>query len=188
MIVLPKGLFIFKRISNIKSENINDLIQIGNNLKRKIDIITDIEINKKLLNNNWVNIVDKPSELYDYIFVVDKIELAYNIYQEYSNFLNENHWFGYMLPIKNTAINYEQLNINKFKEIGYDAAIFPKVSSVLGGNMIIYFNNLQIKDNCQILTQIERGKNSIIWGNIFRACGFFNGTIKLEEHELQQSL
>lgn len=185
MIDLPKGLFIIKSPSQIQDKNINDLIDISIHLKRKIDIITDININDSLFDGTWARRIDSPDFNYNYVFVADIMELAYNTYQSIGSFLSLNRWAGFMNPISDSCINYnDAINLKSdIRVIGYDAAIIPMVKTNMGNNIFIIFNKLQTHDN-HILTQIDPGRHNIIWGNIFRACGFFNTKVKLEKHEL----
>lgn len=180
MLEFPRGLFILKESAKLNIENINGLIDISGQLKRKIDIITDIKINEDLFDGVWTRRLVVPQPPYNYILVADNLEMAYNNYIDVEKLTTKNHWTSYILPISDNPINYQQAsNIkNNILTIGYDAVMMPMVTAPIGGNMFVLFN----KDS--ILTQVDTGKHDIIWGNIFRACGCFNAKVKWEEHEL----
>lgn len=185
MIKLPIGLFILKKSSNIDHKNIEDLINISIQLRRKIDIFTDIKINDSLFDNHWCNKIEKYNDLYDYVFIADDFNNASNHFNNIKNNLKDKNWVGYMIPIKDKITNYNDTYIDKnsIKNIGYDSAIFPMIKNVIGNNSFIYFNKLQDNQD-NILTQVDSGNHNIIWGNIFRSCGFFSGRVYWEEHEL----
>jgi len=174
MINLPCGLFIIKY--NI---NINDLIDFCIENKRKVDLLTDLKIS--LPENDWINKIDIINKQYDYIFIMDKIEDVSN----YKHLCAK--WIGYMLPITNNSIKYENINQlkNKIINIGFNSLIVPNVVNIIGKDMMVLLNNLQNKDEFSILTQLN--SDQLIWSNIFRSCGFFNGKIKWETRELSSS-
>lgn len=186
MIKLPIGLFILKKSSNIAPNNIENLVDISIQLRRKVDIFTDIKIDDSLFDNHWCNKIDKYDSLYDYIFIADDLNNAYSHFNSVKNNFKDKKWIGYMMPIKEKITYYNDIYINKnsIKNIGYDFVVFPMVKSIIGSNSFIHFNKLQnSQDN--ILTQIDNGNHDIIWSNIFRSCGCFNGRVYWEEHELR---
>ena len=180
MINLPQGLFIIKGPSNIGISNINDLIYINSQLKRKVDILTDLNIDDSLFDNIWVRKIDSPILKYDYIFIADTFENISTQYRYIQFYKKENSWLGYMIPISNISILYNQAiqYKNSIQNIGYNAAIIPTVSSHIGGDMFIIFNGKNI------LSQPDSGQHQFIWGNIFRSCGYFGTNAKWIDYEL----
>lgn len=187
MIVLPRGLFIFKSPSNIMSKNVNNLVDICSQLGRKIDIISDFSIDENLINPKWVNItkIEEVKDKYDYIVVADHEKMSYNHFNDCREYRKDISWMGYMLPFGSKAIQYNDTTTlrNQIKNAGYDAIVIPNVKNMIGSNIFVLFNQLQ-GDNNRTVTQVNAGNNMFIWGNIFRACGFFNIQSKWEQHEL----
>lgn len=187
MINLPNGLFIIKNKSGISEKNVNHLIEIGGCLKRKIDIITDINgVDFSLSDDSWVRRVEMPDLKYDYIFIADEEKYSDKIYNETNSLKSKNGWIGYMIPISDSMIKYNiaQRIRNNFKYIGYDSIMIPNVLMNVGKEMFIIFNNLQ-NNKQDILSQSDSGDHKIIWGNIFRSCGFFNAKATLIKNEFR---
>lgn len=167
MIGLPRGLFILKKESNIQPENIDNLTNISIKLSRNIDIVTDIATDS--IEHEMVRLIKIPDSYYDYVFISGKISDAKKEYDNITGYLKEEHWICYMVPIDNYISQVEATNIkSKIGQIGYNAVVVPKVKHILGGEMFLLFNN------DDMIVQLDGGNHHILWGNIFRACGFYS--------------
>jgi hypothetical protein len=166
---LPIGLFIIKKSSNIY--NINSLTELCKKAHRQVDIITDLYINDIA---HPVNQIDKPEKTYDFCFIAGTRDQASSLYVEYSPYLKEKHWFAYMLPVSAPLHAKDILQEKNFLEtIGYDAVVLPRVLMPIGGEMLLLYNKEQV------LNQMSSENFDMIWGNVFRATGFFNSKVKL---------
>jgi len=166
---LPVGLFVINKNSNIS--NINSLIELCKKAHRQVDIITDLDINNI---TQPVDQIDKPDKTYDFCFIAGTKDEASSFYVEYSQFLKEKHWFAYMLPVSAPLHAKDIISEKNFLEtIGYDAVVFPRVLMPIGGEMLLLYNKEQV------LNQMSAENFEMIWGNVFRATGFFNSKVKL---------